>query len=82
MANSGALAEVVKLLEKNPQKTGGVFNALGVKPFIEFLEAQKTFEEAIRQAQLDTRHYAKRQMTWFRHQIKPDLLLEEPILPE
>ncbi len=82
MANSGALAEVVKLLEKNPQKTGGVFNALGVTPFIDFLEAKKSFEDAVAQAQLDTRHYAKRQMTWFRHQIKPDLLLEEPILPE
>ena len=82
MTNSGALAEVVKLLEKNPQKTGGVFNALGVAPLIDFLEAKITFEQAVAQAQLDTRHYAKRQMTWFRHQIKPDLLLEEPVLPE
>ena len=82
MINEGALAEVVKLLEKNPQKTGGVFNALGVKPLIDFMEGKIPLEEAIRIAQQDTRHYAKRQMTWFKHQITPDLLLEEPVLPE
>ena len=82
MINDGALAEVVKLVEKNPQKSGGVFNALGVLPLIDFMEGKVALEEAIKKAQQDTRHYAKRQTTWFKHQIEPDLLLEEPVLPE
>ena len=82
MVNSGALAEVVDLLGKNPKKTGGVFHALGVLPLIDFLNGKISLEQAVAQAQLDTRHYAKRQMTWFRHQITPDLLLEEPVVPE
>ena len=32
-------------------------------------------EEMIKQAILSTRHYAKRQITWFKHQIKSDIEL-------
>jgi len=35
---------------------------------VEFLAGQRTLENAIEQTKLDIRHYAKRQLTWFRHE--------------
>ena len=82
MMSSGALRQVVELIQKNPQMDGGVFQALGVSDLISFIQGNQTLESAIKHAQQLTRNYAKRQMTWFRHQLKADLLLKEPVLPE
>jgi tRNA dimethylallyltransferase len=43
--------------------------AHGVPWLIRHLRGEISLEEASRQAKLDTRHYAKRQFTWFRHQL-------------
>ena len=74
MLDNGALDE---LEEFNKAKQNGdisdkalLNNALGVKPLTAYLQGTKTKEEAIERGQADTRHYAKRQVTWFRHQIK------------
>ena len=82
MMSEGALHQVVDLLKKNPQKTGGVFQALGVQDLIDFIEARQSLERAVNHAEQITRNYAKRQMTWFRHQLKADILLEDPSLPD
>lgn len=81
MLNHGALQELVALVEKNPQQTGGVFSVLGARNLIAFLQGQTTLDQAIAKSQIETRHYAKRQITWFKHQIKPEVLLESPVLP-
>ena len=82
MMQNGALREVVELLQKKPQMTGGVFQALGVSDLISFIQGTQTLESAMKHAQQLTRNYAKRQMTWFRHQIEADILLHEANLPE
>ena len=82
MMQSGALHQVVELLQKNPQMTGGVFQAIGVSDLISFIQGTQTLEKAIEHAQQLTRNYAKRQTTWFKHQIKADILLQKAILPE
>ena len=82
MLEKGALHQVIDLLQKNPDKTGGVFQALGVEDLIDFIEARQSLEKAIDHAKQQTRNYAKRQMTWFRHQLKANLLLNEPKLPK
>ena len=41
------------------------------------LAGEIALEDAIANAQADTRHYAKRQMTWFRHQL-PDFAWMTP----
>ncbi len=82
MMSQGVLHQVIELLNKNPKKTGGVFQALGVADLIDFIEAQKSLEKAIEHAQQITRNYAKRQMTWFRHQLKSDIVLTSPQLPD
>ena len=81
MMNNGALKEVIALLGKNPQKTGGVFHDLGVNHIIDFIEGKIPMDQAILQSQLDTRHYAKRQITWFKHQIKADIILPNAKAP-
>jgi tRNA dimethylallyltransferase len=50
---------------------------------IKHLAGEMTLAEAVEKAKLDTRHYAKRQFTWFRHQladwarVAPDTALED-----
>jgi tRNA dimethylallyltransferase len=50
--------------------------ALGVPHLIAHLEGRLSLEDAVAQAVAETRRYAKRQMTWFRHQM-PDWTVVE-----
>lgn len=43
-----------------------------------YIKGRLSEAEAIEQAQTKTRQYAKRQLTWFRHQFKSDVVLEGP----
>jgi len=78
MMGQGALKQVLDLAQKNPKMDGGVFQALGVQELIGFLKQEMSLEEAVKKAQQRTRNYAKRQRTWFAHQIKPDIVLTDP----
>jgi tRNA dimethylallyltransferase len=49
--------------------------AVGLRELLSYLRGDTPLDEAIAAAQRATRQYAKRQMTWFRHQTNPDLLL-------
>lgn len=50
--------------------------AIGVREIISYLDNLISFDEAIIQAQARTRQYAKRQITWFRHQLQVKNTLE------
>jgi tRNA dimethylallyltransferase len=50
--------------------------AVGLPELLSHLRGETLLGEAIAAAQRATRRYAKRQMTWFRHQITADLILE------
>jgi tRNA dimethylallyltransferase len=52
--------------------------AIGFSEVIAYLEGRLTASDAIEQAQTKTRQYAKRQLTWFRHQFDADIILDEP----
>lgn len=71
MLKNGAIEEVNNLL--NIKAKGGVMKAIGVKEITQYIKGKSSFDEMQNQILLATRHYAKRQMTWFRHQIKADL---------
>lgn len=51
--------------------------ALGFMPLRDWLQGRISREEAVFRAKADTRQYAKRQDTWFRHQIRPLPCIEE-----
>ena len=76
MIGQGGIEEVRALLKLNP--TGGVLKAIGVPEIISYLQGDITKDQMIQKAVLSTRHYAKRQITWFRHQLKSDSVLSKP----
>ncbi|MBN2752302.1 MAG: tRNA (adenosine(37)-N6)-dimethylallyltransferase MiaA [Rhodospirillaceae bacterium] len=55
-----------------------VCRALGTRALIAALLGKIEPEAAIATAQRETRNYAKRQMTWFRHQLPADLTIHSP----
>lgn len=68
MVERGLLTEIENLIADGVPVTAKAFNAHGYKRFVEHLLGQRTLESAVEQMKLDTRHYAKRQWTWWRAQ--------------
>jgi len=66
MLATGLLDEVKRLLEMGFSPQLKPLRAIGYRHLIAYLKGEITFEEAVRQMKRDTRHYAKRQLTWFR----------------
>ncbi|HEX2724515.1 MAG TPA: tRNA (adenosine(37)-N6)-dimethylallyltransferase MiaA [Beijerinckiaceae bacterium] len=69
MIGQGALDEVRALGERRLDPALPVMRAHGVPALLAHLRGEITRDEAIAQGQADTRRYAKRQFTWFRHQM-------------
>lgn len=63
------LVEEVKKLQAEGCHAGMVsMQGLGYKEILAYLEGECTLEEAVRVLKRDTRHFAKRQLTWFRRE--------------
>ncbi|WCR57783.1 tRNA (adenosine(37)-N6)-dimethylallyltransferase MiaA [Wolbachia endosymbiont of Ctenocephalides felis wCfeJ] len=69
MVKNGAIDEVKKLLSMKLAPHLPAMKAHGVPEIIEYLKGEITLNEAIQIAQTNTRHYAKRQYTWFKNQF-------------
>ncbi len=72
----GAMLEVKALIDQNLPRNLQLFKALGVSELIAYIEGKVTLEEAILLAQTKTRQYAKRQVTWFTHQVKDKIIID------
>ena len=70
MIKNGGLDEVKRLKKMGLNMNLTATKAIGVPPFIEFLDGKISYEEALSRAKRDTRRYAKRQFTWFRGQAR------------
>jgi len=76
MLQADVLAEVRAVFDHAPDPTWPGLKAHGAPEFFRHFRGELTLEEA-RQIAIDhTCQYAKRQMTWFRHQMTPDLVLD------
>ena len=64
MLENGLMDENRRLLETNLSKTA--FQAIGFKEFLPYLNGSATVEECAENLKMQTRRYAKRQLTWFR----------------
>ena len=73
--NKGAIAEIKFLKDRNFDRSLPGFKCLGVNWILKYLEKEITLEDAISLSKRDTRRYIKRQLTWFRHNFNPDLIL-------
>ncbi|HWG04718.1 MAG TPA: tRNA (adenosine(37)-N6)-dimethylallyltransferase MiaA [Beijerinckiaceae bacterium] len=69
MIEAGALEEVRRLAERHLDPALPAMRAHGVPHLLRHLAGELPLAEAVRLGQLDTRHYAKRQFTFFRHQL-------------
>jgi tRNA dimethylallyltransferase len=69
MLKAGALEEVEQLAARALDPLLPAMKAHGVPALIAHLKGEITLEEAAAIGRADTRHYAKRQFTWFRHQL-------------
>jgi tRNA dimethylallyltransferase len=69
MLNAGALEEVARLAARKLDPLLPAMKAHGVPALISHLAGNVALEEATAIGKADTRHYAKRQFTWFRHQL-------------
>lgn len=76
MVERGALAEVRALLDLHIDPALPVSRALGFAELAACLRGEMALETAVAAAQQATRRYAKRQMTWFRHQLVADRLID------
>jgi tRNA dimethylallyltransferase len=65
---NGLIDEVRKLRELGVPDSSNALGAHGYRRAVEFLRGERTLESAIEQTKLDVRHYAKRQLTWFRRE--------------
>jgi tRNA dimethylallyltransferase len=70
MLAAGALEEVRALRQRQLDSSLPAMKALGVPWLIRHLSGEISLDEAAAGAVMDTRRYAKRQLTWFRNQLK------------
>ena len=83
MAENGLLMEVQTLKEKGYADDLVSMQGVGYKEIIKFLNGEITFEESLELIKKNTRHFAKRQLTWFRKEEgviwvnKPDFAYDD-----
>lgn len=66
---AGLVDEVRHLLAAGVPPDSNALGAHGYRRVVEFVQGQRDLESAVEQTKLDVRHYAKRQMTWFRREL-------------
>jgi len=77
MLKNGAMDEVRAFMDiETPDMP--LAKALGYEELKAHIQGRMTLEDAVAAAQMATRRYAKRQVTWFRHQMLPDMVLDTP----
>ena len=76
MLADGLAEEVRRLLDSGLPADCQAMKGLGYKELVPYLRGECTLQEAVYQIKLGTRHYAKRQLTWFRHE--KDILWADP----
>lgn len=73
MIGMGLAEEARWLYETYPKHDSTAFQAIGYKELFPYIEGEISLDRAIYDLKLNTRHYAKRQLTWFRY--IPDIVM-------
>jgi len=66
MFDGGLIEEVESLISSGIPSAAKAFQAHGYRRVVKYLQGKRTREDALNQMKLDTRHYAKRQLSWWR----------------
>ena len=78
MMEKGLVQEVMRLREAGCHKEMVSMKGLGYKEILVYLEGEVSLEEAVYILKRDTRHFAKRQLTWMRRERDAIFLAKEP----
>ena len=68
MMEDGLLFEVESLIKEGYTKNLVSMQGLGYKEFFDYFDGRMTLEDTVDKVKKDTRHFAKRQLTWFRRE--------------
>lgn len=68
MMEAGLVGEVKRLVDMGCRRDSTAMQGLGYKEILSYLAGEITLEEAVYTIKRDTRHFAKRQLTWFRRE--------------
>lgn len=71
MITAGLVQEVKSFFDKGLSENLTSMKAIGYKEFFPYFRGEADLEFCIHQLKQNTRHYAKRQLTWFTHQANP-----------
>ena len=88
MMENGLLEEVKRLRREGFSSHDVSMQGLGYKQLLQYLDGECSLEDAVSRIKLQTRHFAKRQLTWFRREEgvvwvnrdefdSPDAMLDE-----
>ncbi len=78
MLEQGLVEEIRSLLDSGIPEKCTAMQAIGYKEFTAAMRGQGTLEEAADQVRKSSRHYAKRQLTWFRRNKAMHWLIRQP----
>jgi tRNA dimethylallyltransferase len=81
MLADGLVAEVEQLIAAGHRSELEALRTLGYQEVVLFLDGKCSLEEMRENIKQNTRHYAKRQLTWFRNQYRKRFGLTSPISP-
>lgn len=69
MIDEGLLEEIQSLLDSGINFSNQSMQGIGYKEFKEYFNGEKSLDECIASVKSNTKHFAKRQYTWFKNQI-------------
>lgn len=77
MMENGLLGEVMQLKELGCSREMVSMQGLGYKEILDYLNGEISLEEAVYIIKRDTRHFAKRQLTWFKREREVEWIDQE-----
>ena len=74
MVEAGLFDEVKSLLDCGYDENLQSMQGIGYKECVDFYMGRVSFDEAVENIKRETRHYAKKQMTWFKREKKVEFI--------
>jgi tRNA dimethylallyltransferase len=74
MTRRGLIEEVAAVLSEGHSPAAPGLDGIGVREAVEYLHGRRTRDSVAEAIAVSTRQYAKRQQTWFRHQLGATVL--------
>lgn len=81
MLRRGLIEEVASVLAEGHAPNAPGLDGIGVREAVEYLHGQRTRDTVVEAITVGTRQYAKRQQTWFRHQLSGDVVTLDATRP-